>query len=1735
MLNRSNRAAIWMVAVVGFLLATLVLSTALVPSGNTVVGHVVDADEVHGDEPGHVHYAEDRTDAVRNFASADPENAEILWSIRGVDAADFTIDSAGVLRFASQPDYENPTDRERAVADFNNDNDNDDPGEAAVTGDDNEYQVTVTATEVWDGNSQSLPAKRSDQDLTVHVENADDLGELVLNWRQPEVDVEITAELTDSDDTDDPGDNLSGQAWQWYRSKVAEPAVVGNLDHWSEIDDTANGSNTAAYTPQEADEGWYLWAHVEYRDATSPDTPITNDKEADAKSVNAVRAEVADNDNGSPDFGQETDTRTVSESLAVDANVGAAVTADDPDPEDILTYELDAAGDPNESDIGFFAIDRASGQITVAQQLDADAAREENTTAGVYVVIVSATDPSGVADNITITITAENANEAPIITGRAVLTVNEINSTDEDGTDTTDYEEFLTNDYQQFPDQTPSEAEYLVTEPDAAGDSIATWHLEGPDAGAFDLGGTFEPRYLNFKAAPDYENPTDANRDNVYDVTIVATDTDPLGTGAGVGRITVAVVVTNFEETGGVVFTEGETAFLNQELVAQVHDPDDHGGDMGEPYQGVHVQTWMWERADGDTRDSDGNIISFEEIPGETTNRYTPTEDDRGDFLRVTATYTDPHSGADDTSTDHDERVSTADPGDNLAVKTVSKVTDNAVRLAPGPASRPMFPDSVTRSVAENTGPGGNVGDPVAATGPESITYTLEGADKKYFNINESTGQITVGGDDPDTTDETEAGTDPKLDYDDPAKRGPFSVTVIATTGGGQTAQVAVTILVTDVNELPEVTDADGEAVARPAAVDYPEAKDGAPNTEPVATYAALDPEGLKVSWDVRGADAPFFTVNGGVLRFVNPPDYEDPQDIVGTNTVTPDAVAGDNVYSVMVRAITARASGDTGPAQVASFRVDVTVTDAEEAGAITLDRLQPEIGEQIRASLADPDADSPTVTWKWEVSEVADDLVNVDEDTHWGDPADATASTAAEFTPSVSTTDDTISDEGKFLRLTVTYSDGTASGQDDDATTDFNESTGDLVRVRTLYKVQAEDGGEANGSPDFVDEMVELSVAENIAVDATVGRVTASVQSASPTDTLTYSLRAFENDDIGSTGLTVPVAPLPLPADDLAAFVIDQATGQITVAQELDFESRGDPDDGKYIVVVEVVDPSGNDDSIVAVITAEDRNDNPVLDGRPELTIEENLTEIAGDFDGTDNYYTVTDQDRHAGISRWSLEGPDAGDMQLIGTVGRTLIFRTAPDFETPADADGDNVYNVTIVAIDNAGGRAEFKVCIVVTNANEVGEVTLLDANGDDLVQPHAHGEITADLSDPDGGVRGLTWEWEKSETEGGNFSAITETVDGESVAITTATYTPTNADRGFYLRATATYRDLLTPDTATELEVMETTDHSVLEGAAQGRHPPEFRANGSDVTSVSVSVAENSPSGSYVDAPLLAAMDPDGPNEALIYTIEDVTDGDDAKYFELVPRDDGDAATDDPNSRQLRLVGPLLRAGTGGDTGETEMYDPVDLDHEIDPNDEDDRNTYTIVLKASDGAKDDTLTVTIRVTNRNEAPSMPALATDPQTPSTNSAPQFATATVTRSVVQGTISDRSVGSPVFATDPDRDSLTYSLSGVDASSFRINPDSGQILTRAALDAGVKDTYNVTVNAVDGRGGVDTVDVTITVVAGGTGSAVIDQYAGSDGVIVKGEMIQAFRAYVAKQIDKTQIQEIFRFYVAQGG
>ena len=76
--------------------------------------------------------------------------------------------------------------------------------------------------------------------------------------------------------------------------------------------------------------------------------------------------------------------------------------------------------------------------------------------------------------------------------------------------------------------------------------------------------------------------------------------------------------------------------------------------------------------------------------------------------------------------------------------------SDNVVYAAP-----PIFDDTGTRSVPENTPPGVNIGDPISATDDDddgednddiefgdTLTYSLSGTDAASFDIDPSTGQL---------------------------------------------------------------------------------------------------------------------------------------------------------------------------------------------------------------------------------------------------------------------------------------------------------------------------------------------------------------------------------------------------------------------------------------------------------------------------------------------------------------------------------------------------------------------------------------------------------------------------------------------------------------------------------------------------------------------------------------------------------------------------------------------------------------------------------------------------------------------------------------------------------------------------------------------------------------------------------------------------------------------------------
>ena len=80
----------------------------------------------------------------------------------------------------------------------------------------------------------------------------------------------------------------------------------------------------------------------------------------------------------------------------------------------------------------------------------------------------------------------------------------------------------------------------------------------------------------------------------------------------------------------------------------------------------------------------------------------------------------------------------------------------------------------------------------------------------------------------------------------------------------------------------------------------------------------------------------------------------------------------------------------------------------------------------------------------------------------------------------------------------------------------------------------------------------------------------------------------------------------------------------------------------------------------------------------------------------------TVTATDIDLQPLAFSLAGVDAGQFSIDSVTG-VLTFNPAPNFEAPGDAGSDNVYNVTVVVSDGAGGTDTQALTITVVDAND------------------------------------------------------------------------------------------------------------------------------------------------------------------------------------------------------------------------------------------------------------------------------------------------------------------------------------------------------------------------------------------------------------------------------------------------
>ena len=224
--------------------------------------------------------------------------------------------------------------------------------------------------------------------------------------------------------------------------------------------------------------------------------------------------------------------------------------------------------------------------------------------------------------------------------------------------------------------------------------------------------------------------------------------------------------------------------------------------------------------------------------------------------------------------------------------------------------------------------------------------------------------------------------------------------------------------------------------------------------------------------------------------------------------------------------------------------------------------------------------------------------------------------------------------------------------------------------RTVSVFEIQ-----QLNIAP-VIDSRSNSSVAEN---ETAIWRVTAS-DTNQPTQTITFSI----------TG-----------GDDAGFFTLDSQTGVLAFNTTPDFEAAADAD-GDNVYEVQVTADDGNGGTSVQTInvTVTDVNENPTITSSDSTDVAENETAVLS--------ITASDEDRPAQALTFSITGgDDAGFFTLDSQTG-DLAFNTAPDFESPGDADADNVYEVQFTIDDGNGGTAVQTIRVTVTNVNENPVIT-------------------------------------------------------------------------------------------------------------------------------------------------------------------------------------------------------------------------------------------------------------------------------------------------------------------------------------------------------------------------------------------------------------------------------------------
>ena len=1559
-------------------------------------------------------------------AGADPEGDSLTYSLSGTDASKLDIGASTgqiTVKTGNVPDYESQTSYSVTV----NVSDKKAADGTANTAIDDTIAVTINVTDVTEPPSKpSAP--------TVAANTTTPTTKLDVTWSEP---TNTGPDITDYDVR--------------YR--------LSGTTNWTEWD-ASTTSTTRKVTI----------------------TGLTVGKRYDAQ----VRAESDEGTSGWSDTGSGTTnsnavTRSIAENSAAGTNIGAAVTASANTNGYTLTHSLSG------TDASSFSIESSSGQIKVKSALD----YETKSSYSVVVTVKAAQagvqsqsftlDPNAPGDydvSVTINVTDKNdAPEFPSPTATRSIAENSASGTNIGA---------------------------AVTATDQDGDTLH-YTLTGTDASSFNVGST--TGQITVKSALDYETKSS------YSVTVNVSDKkDADGTADTVIDDTIAVTISVTDEQYkpakvDIIGAAPKTADPRTTLIVTWNEPLDRsvsGGKTADPdYDDVDrfFVAWMKETDTDWTNDSSFKIIDAVDGSNDPVTSYEVTGLDR--------------------NTTYQFRMKAQDEFTNYGPEWSNVVKGSTVDNLD-----PTFPeDTATRSIAENSAAGTNIGTAVTATDPypttDTLYYTLTGTDAGKFNIGSTTGQITV-----------KTGNIP--DYE--AKTS-YSVTVNvsdkkASDGTADTAiddTIAVTINVTDVNEPPP-----------------------APAAPTVAANTTTPTSKLDVSWTAPTMTGkPAITDYDVQYRLTNDTGAWTSHAFTGTGTSTTlTGLTSGKSYDVQVRAVNDEGDGAWSASGDAITRAGgVTRSIAENSAAGT------NVGAAVTAT-------SNTNSY---------DL------THALSGTDASKFTIESSSGQIKVKTGTSLDYETKTSYSVTVTVAAAVAQIQSFTLDPN-APGDYVVPVTINVTNVNEG------PEFSAATATRSIAENSAANSNVGAVVTA--GADPEgDTVTYSLSGTDASkfDIGSsTGQITVASGTSLDYESKTSYSV---TVNVTDKKAADGTANTAIDD-TIAVTINVTDVNEPPPAPAAPTVAQNATTPatkldvswtaPSTAGKPAITDYDVQYRLTGtstwtshSFSGTGTSTTLTgltsgnsydvqvravnDEGDGAwsasgdaitkadGVTRSVAENSDAGTnvgaavTTTANTNGYTLshsLSGTDASKFTIASSSGQ-IKVKTGTTLDYESGTTSYSVVVTVTAsvAGAQGQSWTLDPNAPgSYVIP-----VTINVTDADEPPPML------AEPSVWQHSATPKTqLDVSWTAPTTAQMADRPAVNDYDVQykksddsdwtthsftGTGTTTRLTGLDEGTEYDVQVRAVNDEGDGAwsdSGTASTQDANVNATFPTATATrSVAENTAANTNLGA-AFTATDTEG--NTLTYSLTGV----DAASFSL-------------------------------DTSTGQLKTKAALDYE-------DKTSYSVTIGVSDGKDsndnadttvDDTIEVTINVTDVNEPPpkpGAPTVAPNAATPKTkldvswtapdvtgkpaitdydvqyrvkaspanswsshaftgtgtsttltgldagpeyevqvlakndegsspwsdsgtattqdaNVNPMFAEDTATRSVAENTAVGTAIGAAFTATDTEGDTLTYSLSGTDASHFTLDTSTGQLKVKAGNipNYEAKTSYSVTVGVSDGK------------------------------------------------------------------